>query len=215
MKKINGIWVPDWERYLIPELESGPIFAGKGTVQFKKFARAVQEIKRWRTAVDIGSNYGIWTRVLGTCFSKVVCFEPNKECFEAFCANTDGLKAEIELYNCALGDEDRDALLDQASEKTTVFGRISENGIRVEMERLDNFALNEIDFIKIDVEGFEHMVVKGGMETIMRNKPIMIVEQKPNNAELHGLKQFGATNLLKKMGMKEIAEISGDFIMGW
>ena len=49
------------------------------------------------------------------------------------------------------------------------------------MRRLDDVIAEvkpkgRISFIKIDTEGFEPMVIRGGMETIRQHRPAMIVE---------------------------------------
>lgn len=215
MKEVNGLWLPDHENYLIADIHASPFFAGRGTVQFKKFARAFPEIKNWRHAIDIGANLGIWTRVMARCFEQVSCFEPNPECHEAFLSNTNGSDCKIDLYSVALGNERKEVCLNTKL-KSTAFTRVDEGGNQfVQQEMLDDFEFENVDFIKIDVEGWEHNVIKGAGNTIRRWRPIIILEQKPNNAELHGLKQYGAKNLLGKIGMKEIVNISGDVIMGW
>ncbi len=83
------------------------------------------------------------------------------------------------------------------------------------MHTLDSFELKDVDFIKIDTEGYELYVVKGAEETIKRCKPTMIVEQKG-----HGMKYFGfgkeeGVELLESWGMKRVANMSGDIIMVW
>lgn len=45
------------------------------------------------------------------------------------------------------------------------------------MYRLDDFRIPEhIDFIKIDVEGYEQMVLQGAGETLRRNRPVIMIE---------------------------------------
>jgi hypothetical protein len=44
------------------------------------------------------------------------------------------------------------------------------------MVRLDDLHLSPISFIKLDVEGYEMDVIDGGMQTIQRDKPVMIIE---------------------------------------
>ncbi len=58
---------------------------------------------------------------------------------------------------------------------------ITNNKTDIEQITLDSLNLNNIDFIKIDVEGNELNVIKGTVETIMRNKPI--IEFEYNNLE--------------------------------
>lgn len=216
MKQVNGIWLPDREEYLVRDILVSPYFAGAGTIQFKKYAGAFPFIRQFRHAVDIGANCGIWTRVMARCFPLVTCFEPNPECHEAFWANNpDQPNSRVVLEPVALGLEHGTALLD-TTRPSTGFTRVDQAGnLIADMRTLDSFELDEVDFIKIDVEGWEHFVIRGGAETIQRCKPALIVEQKPDNAEHHGLTQFGAVRLLEKWGARRVWELSGDIVMAW
>lgn len=44
------------------------------------------------------------------------------------------------------------------------------------MKRLDDFGINNVSLIKIDIEGHEIEAIKGGLETIKKSKPVIIVE---------------------------------------
>lgn len=46
----------------------------------------------------------------------------------------------------------------------------------VEVKTLDSFNLNDVDLIKIDVEGHEKRVLVGSLDTISRCKPILLIE---------------------------------------
>ena len=49
--------------------------------------------------------------------------------------------------------------------------------VPVKMKKLDDIEINnQIGFIKIDVEGHEKNVLKGGLKTIKNNKPILLIE---------------------------------------
>ncbi len=50
------------------------------------------------------------------------------------------------------------------------------DGESVEMVTLDSFNLDNVSFIKIDVEGHEIEVLKGARATLERNKPVMVIE---------------------------------------
>jgi hypothetical protein len=43
--------------------------------------------------------------------------------------------------------------------------------------------LNRLDFIKIDVEGAEHLVFRGALKTLKRLRPAIIFERNPESCE--------------------------------
>ena len=57
-----------------------------------------------------------------------------------------------------------------------------------EIRRLDSQSLQPL-FIKIDVQGYESHVIRGGMDTIKRHEPILMVEAFHGNPEVGGLVQ--------------------------
>jgi FkbM family methyltransferase len=216
-KQVNGVWLPDREEHLVNDVLASPMFAGAGSVQFKKYAACIPYIRQFRHAVDIGANCGIWTRVMARCFPLVTAFEPSAEAIECFWLNNPWRemddRSQIILKAYALGAEPGTIKLNTKLRSSGFTRADPEGDAEVEIRTLDSFDLPQVDFIKIDVEGFEHPVVKGAVETIRKYRPLLIVEQKPDNAERHGFKQYGAVNLLKKMGANQIADISGDVIM--
>ena len=48
--------------------------------------------------------------------------------------------------------------------------------IVVETTTIDQLALKKLDFIKLDIEGYEPLAIKGGLKTISRCLPIITME---------------------------------------
>ena len=53
---------------------------------------------------------------------------------------------------------------------------IGKGGERLRICTLDSMNLPGLDYIKIDVEGAEGLVIRGGVETIKKYKPVVVFE---------------------------------------
>ena len=83
----------------------------------------------------------------------------------------------------------------------------------VEMRTLDSFAFENIDCCKLDCEGFEEFVLRGGESMITKWKPVICVEQKRDFPVKFGLKPLGAVKFLVDRGYRVVGELSGDYIL--
>jgi hypothetical protein len=75
------------------------------------------------------------------------------------------------------------------------------------------FDFEDVDYIKIDVEGFEKKVLLGAARTIERWNPVIVVEQ--NHVVLDGDVQYSAKAYLEGIGYRQVA-VDGrgwDFVM--
>lgn len=214
MKKQLGWWWPanEWEaiQWMSRPRNAFPM-NGRPTYQGRKQAATLNHCKSHRIAVDVGSHIGLWTYNLAHEFAEVVCFEPVKLHRECFAKNMEGLMQHVTLHPCALGNEEG---MCSIKIRPGVSGDSQVRpGTDVPLKRLDSFGLVNVDLLKIDCEGFEENVVRGGEETIKRWMPTIVVEQKRDFATRFGLKPQGAVALLKGWGYTVTEEIGGDYIM--
>lgn len=197
----------------LPDDESDALMLANGVLyQSGKLAAAMQFVKRTRTALDIGAHCGLWTSQLALAFDKVICFEPLAEHIECWKENV-GSRDNVILHETALGAE-------KGSCGIKVFHGVSgrshvEGAGNIPITRLDDYKITDVDLIKIDVEGYEYFVAKGGEKTIRENKPVIIVEQKPGFGVRFGLGDLDAVEYLESLGASVMAEVAGDYIMGW
>lgn len=227
MQEFRGLYFPEGDvsipNTLAAEIttKGAPEFDGLPTYQFRKFAKSFPFIRNFRHAVDVGAHVGLWSRVFCRMFPRVTAFEPMpwcRECFERNIRPED--RARITLHPCALG-KSNDELTFRYKTANSGITHVRPNGqgepddVRAPVRRLDEFALDNVDFLKIDVEGFEAHVITGGMATISRCRPTIIVEQKPNTPQRYGLDQLGAVRLLQAIGAVVEFEWSGDYCMRW
>lgn len=226
LKQVNGVWVPETENHMDKFLAANTV-GGKGAYQFTKLQAAVGQCKRRRTAIDIGGHVGTWSMHLVKMFALVCAFEPHplhREAFERNLADTP-MVDEMRLYPYGLGAAEMDTVLSAGIDSTgdtwvrTVEEALNPNPAReyvpIHIRTLDSFGFSNVDFIKIDCEGYELAVLEGAKQTIAKCKPVIIVEQKPGHASRFGLSDTAACGYLEQMGMTLYKELVGDFIYTW
>lgn len=215
MKNVSGWWVPDYDEDL-QRIVGGPQFAGRSTYQLNAFLCSLPYVRNFRTAIDGGAHVGFWSWYLSHCFDKVKAFEPCPLHIECFSRNiSDG---RVQLYPVGLGDkvETRTfAIKPPWSLKCRVHTNEPNKIEGLHIVTLDSLNfLEDIDYIKLDLEGFEYFAVKGAEELIRRCKPAMVVEQKPGNAR-YGLSPTAAVELLVSWGATVHSRAHDDFILSW
>lgn len=204
MKNVRGIWLPDHEEHMLHfAQEDNWIYQGNKQEAVRKYFLGT------KLAIDVGGHCGTWSRNLTKIFDEVIAFEPKQQHRECFVMNVDG---NYTLYPYALGH--KETLVGLHTTEGSSGNSYVEEGDSIEMRTLDSFHVKP-DFIKIDCEGFEYFVIKGGENTIKECKPVMIVEQKPGNGQIFGLTETAAIDLLKEWGYVVREEIVGDFILTW
>jgi FkbM family methyltransferase len=119
----------------------------------------------------------------------------------------------VNVFPVALGNDPGEMRMSRPL-KNSGNAAINPNGeVVVQSFRLDQMAMDEIDFLKMDCEGSEYNVVLGGLETIKRNRPAVIIEQHKGWANIQGVHQFGALKLLEGLGMKVITKFNSDYLL--
>lgn len=206
-------WVlPASDRHFSKYLASAPKVEGRRMYQAQHIQQSVQFCAQRRTALDVGGHVGFWSYYLALAFEKVHAFEPNELFAQCFERNVRG--EGVTLHRVALGDVQGGIALEVDPENTgATHVRPGVQGA-IPMRRLDDFGFDEIDFVKVDVEGFERQVVEGARDTLQRCRPIMIVEQK-DFAGRYGGERYAAAELLQSLGAVPLAQIVQDLVFGW
>ena len=68
--------------------------------------------------------------------------------------------------------------------------------------------------IKIDVEGFEEEILAGAEQTILRNKPIIAIEQQKHEYK-DAIAELPSVKMLERWGYKVVGQVKKDWIMKW
>lgn len=137
-----------------------------------------------KNIIDIGANIGNHSLFFAKYMNcdKVYSFEPFTKNIELFKNNLSNYKDKCILFETALSDKDGKMVLYNSEENN--YGGISlckepssfEVAKEIDVLRLDNFNLTDITLMKIDVENHENEVLIGSRQTVINNKPIIILE---------------------------------------
>jgi FkbM family methyltransferase len=215
MHEHYGWHFPDFETHFPKMLKKSVDKGLPPEYQIAVRNRSIGLCSKRRTALDIGANVGLWSRDLVDNFAKVVAFEPVavfRECLEK---NVSG--PNFFISPLALGDHDTQATM-IITEGNSGHSHLDPDTLGtgdVQVVKLDNLNMEDVDYIKIDCEGYEYRVLQGAEQTVKRCRPIMVIEQKPHDAYSKDYGQFAAIALLESWGMIKLDQIRDDWIMGW
>lgn len=146
-------------------------------------------VKDGDTIFDIGANIGWYSNHLAKKFpnSKIYSFEPIPETFNQISANTElNGSTNIRLNNLALSSKKEkltfyySPTVTGASSSKNITENQNMTKLEIEADTIDNFimtnSIDNLDFVKCDVEGAEYFVYQGGLETFKNKKPIIFTE---------------------------------------
>ena len=137
---------------------------------------------------DVGANVGDYAGQLAEHFpaAKIYCFEPVPKNYESLVQNTQGLNttnilsavgSQVGTLKLHIGEDNTNGQMATAHRESleTVFSFVGKkiDTVEVPMTTLDIFCgdtINQIDFLKIDVEGHEYEVLKGAANLIEADK---------------------------------------------
>ena len=163
------------------------------------------------TILDIGANFGNHTLFFSRFLEhkQIVCFEPNLPTFELLRANV----GDVALCKrIALGDKECRAngtILEADNAGTFTLTEDPDGNIVV--RPLDSYAFEDVTLMKIDAECMELQVIKGGMQTITRCRPLIF-------AEGHGHGYMAPiTELLEPLGysLRNMSDVSPELGTTW
>lgn len=197
MRKIAGFWWPDdvgerW-RHSLRHVES--------------LEWSLKRLTRKHTAVQAGGNMGLWPlRMAEAGFARVLSFEP--DAISRACLERNVHDSVVEVVAAALGAESGRCSISHkslGSHKVTA-------GDSVEIVALDSFALEELDFLQLDVEGYEWHALSGAVDTIRRCQPLIQLELR-GFTESYGQSDEKVRRLLAGLGYALVSEQRGnDFV---
>ena len=164
-----------------------------------------KELKRGMTCLDVGGNIGYYTLLESDIVGdsgKVIAIEPSPPNFQHLKKNLEIQHSKnVDAYNFAAGDKDGSVnfLVYKESngsftipdgETTNLPGEL----IKVTAKRIDTFLdelkINHVDFVRMDVEGYESHIIQGMKNTIKKSSPMFQIEVHASILGKEGTRKF-------------------------
>jgi len=194
IEKVNGFWVPSNDIHIEQWKSGQPFTQNKCLLKFLDYCES--QHKKFRTVLDIGAWCGTWAKAMEPYAKKIIAFEPDAthfECLEKNCT-----------VNCvprreAVGDTEK--LVSLTKDDFTQAKRVLDSGT-IRMVALDDLGLEDVDLIKIDVEGYEMQVLMGAKKLLQTVNYVMI--ELNNNTKKYGSSNADIERHLRTMGYKEL-----------
>lgn len=155
--------------------------------------------------VDVGSNYGWHSLIAAGLCNKVYSFEP-----QSLIYNLQRISIQknnfnnIILHNKGLGNNHSSLNLSPINYDLDNLNigdlSIGSGGEKIDVITLDSLSINNVDLIKMDVQGYEKYVIEGAEKTIENSRPIMIIEVEEFQLSKFGLSSTDIFNKVKSLG---------------
>jgi FkbM family methyltransferase len=193
-KVVNGRWGP--VAFYGKDEYVGKSLFNYGEYNPDETEKIIELATPGKLCLDVGANVGVITQALEFSGFEVIGFEPQPKIFELLRLNTRGTS-----YNVALGTNTGMVKMPRVQYAARGnFGGLSigtsslSGTIDVAITTLDSYNFENVGLIKIDVEGFEEQVLRGGTKTILASKPVLYIEDDRQE------KRMGLRNYIRELG---------------
>lgn len=182
----------------------------------ENFQPVEEKLRTARVVFDVGANIGSTALYFArqNPSARIFSFEPHPDTFQKTQTNV-RLNAfeNITLFNLGLGAANEKQKLYRVVDNNPGMNRImpGENPypfVWIELVTLDGFCreqgIGHIDFLKIDVEGFEYFVLTGGRQIISKTHPVIYLELYDHGLKKNGYSASALISLLFELGYNRI-----------
>ena len=153
--------------------------------------------------VDIGAWCGTWASELAPYSKKIYAFEPSRTHFHCLEKNVFNIADKVEPNRIAIGD--KEGWVDLIETDHTQEARVDDAKTgKIQMSTLDSFGYENVDLIKIDVEGYEMKVLHGAEKTLEKCQYLMI--ELNNNSKKYGSSNNDIENYLASKGWRVLID---------
>jgi FkbM family methyltransferase len=196
IEKVNGFWVPSHDIHIEQWKAGAPFTQSQCLNKFIKYCES--QNKKMKTVIDIGAWCGTWAKAMEPFARKIIAFEPDKIHFACLQRNcTINCDPRMEAVGAEVGE------ISLTVDNFTQAKRVLEKGT-IRMVNLDYMNYQDVDMIKIDVEGYEMQVLKGATKTLENTKYLMI--ELNNNTKKYGSSNLEVEKHIASLGFKVLMD---------
>ena len=167
--------------------------------------------KSLRTVIDVGAWWGPWSLWWCGRAERVEIFEPNPEMIPKLQHNIAN-HPNCHLHKVALGGVNGTVSMDYDTHSGT--NHITSTNGTISLHTLDEYNFQNVDIIKIDVEGYEIPVLEGARQTIIESRPLIQIEAN-KSGNRYGRTKKDISIFLQDMGMKRLKKQWPDQVWGF
>jgi FkbM family methyltransferase len=165
-------------------------------------------VKKHRVIIQAGGNAGFYVNLYSKIFEKVYTFEPLPLNF--YCLNLNAPFENVFKYQACLGDTHECVDVFNAYESLGHGGSHVVGKGSVPTLMIDDLNLEICDLIHLDIEGYEKKALLGGIETIKRCKPVIVLEYFTDWLSRYATNITEIEEILHTLNYKYIDEVKGD-----
>jgi FkbM family methyltransferase len=172
---------------------------------------AFKYVRDWSLAIDGGANCGDFSAEMAKRFRKVVAFEPADD-MAALLRERFKYNRNVVIDRRALWHRHQQVKVCEPPKHAGISrARYVEAGGEVEAVMIDALGLRACGLLKVDVEGAELMVLQGAVCTLMKFKPVVMVEIK----KTMGARAEAPIEFLTALGFVQQKRHGPDRIFSW
>jgi FkbM family methyltransferase len=207
MKLIRGWYLPDGDTHFEPYIS----YDGYQALARNAILNLIKKSKKKpNSALDVGSHVGFWSKDFTEQFEHVYAFEPIDQARECYIKNI--TKTNYTLYPYGLGSEEKKVKVYYDPNQTGHTFVTEYGNIEINVYPLDHFEFNKVDYIKIDVEGYEIEVCKGALKLIERDKPFIHIEMKKKLMDRVGLTENTIYDFFESINYKKVLTVVSEVV---
>ena len=207
MKLVKGWYLPDSDTHFEHYIKDG----GYQTVHRNTILNHIVMNKHTlKNCVDVGSHVGFWSKDFTELFEYTYAFDPIPQVRECYVKNI--TNSNYTLYPYGLGKEEKKISVLYSPKETGNTHASDKGNLEIEVKTIDTFNLPNIDYIKIDAEGYEIEALSGAKNLIERCKPFIHIEAKKKVMEKQNISMKDINDYFESINYEQVLTVKSELL---